>query len=166
MWLDGAVIDLLAGMTWVQFKETWPVITLLFGGATGYLADGLRDRRGAKDRRSEARREMQRATLYALQDVTQKLLSIAQDAFYEREATGDLSNDRQQALYEAHVAVEALRVRVTDDQVRSLMEDFTGRAYDFGTVSTDDEDQTRLVEKFDLANGRLGEVLRSLYEEI
>jgi hypothetical protein len=158
----------------------FPVVTLLLGAVGGYLADALRDKRAtrreaaaaeradrrewatAQRQRDVARDAFQRETLIELQDWLGKLGRATGASMHHDEmefrSSGQwgrslLGEEWNRAHHEALVNVNRLRVRVLDDDVRQVVQEFSSVCVDvlLGSPAdmSDDEGRMRAMHAMD-----------------
>lgn len=166
----------------------FPVVTLLIGFGTKWIADFAQHRwnaRREREARLEQRRDLlrqraadfQRETLLALQDSSAKLVratgkSHHQDVLAARAGGAwgrqQLVDNVSDEFFQAQVATSTLRVRVRDDQVRNLALAVSDHCI-AATMSTDQRaaERTLLVmsDASIALNERIGELLRNLDDE-
>lgn len=165
-------------MTWDQFRDLLPVLTFVAGYLGSLLTEFVRERLSQTARRSEARTEFQKENLLALQGAFTDVVSLSQEAMYDRLAATDrrLDADLADRAWRAHMNVHVYAVRVLDDELRRYADDLTTAAYrmTFGRETRGDDvaadEELSKSERIDAmmilheeAEERLGEVLRKLY---
>lgn len=166
--------------------EVWfPVVTLLFGVLAKGIADWLLESRRAKadlEARREAREDDVRAKMLEFQRVN--LLEIQEAAQALARATGksqheDLmafrktgvwgknqySEEASQGSLDGHIRLTRFRVRVADDEIRSLVEQFSSTCSKHVLSDSESAGEACLSEAMDIfqrLNERIGVVLRSI----
>lgn len=156
-----------------------PLVTLVLGYVGRMLTEYLQDRRVAsRDREARAeerarrRKEFQRETLLELQEVMFKFGRAVGAVFHEEDmsykTTGVwskplISEEWNQRLHEATVRFLILMVRVEDETLRRLVAEVKGFGDRVIMAKSHDEALSAMSESlkaFELANARLGELLR------
>lgn len=122
---------------------------------------------GRRDLVNESYRAHQCETLETLQDRAKELFTVAQRTAEARFASGSkvITVEQDIPLYAVHMDVEVLYQRVTDSDVRRLVDTYSTAAYAHGSqVSREEADAShdKLLDLFTTANLRIGSVLRDL----
>lgn len=165
--------------------SVWPAITLLLGYAAKAVEDWVRDNRTYKreqaarlesrrDKLQERRADFQRETLLALQDECWKLQracgrSHHEDTLSFRETgqwgTTQLSEEANTGAFESTKNIGRLRVRVHDENVRSLAAQMTSKVSETLLARSKEDADLRLSESMEIAkelNERIGFLIRSI----
>jgi predicted component of type VI protein secretion system len=162
-------------------------VTLVGGYAGALLTEAVRDKRAAeREERARAsqrehvvadrRADFQRETLLALQDAISRLVRCAgETAHHDLMASrqrgqwtkAPVGEDLNQRFFTAMVDTNTYVVRVLDEQVRELVTELRDRITTVAVAaSSQSEANHALNEVTDLfvaVNGRIGELLRTLY---
>lgn len=166
--------------------EVWfPVVTLILGALAKGVGDWLLESRKAQTDR-EARREVRdeevRAKMLEFQRVN--LLEVQEAAQALARATGKAQHDdlmafrktgvwgknlyseeASQGSLDGHIRLTRLRVRVADDEIRSLIEQFSSSCSRHVFCKSESAGEACMGEAMDIfqrLNERIGVVLRSI----
>jgi hypothetical protein len=169
-------------MTWDQFRDVLPVLTLLGGFILGVVSELIRDRRTAKREQRKWLAEFQRSSLLALQEAISDLENALERLIFPQlqqyQKTGrwsspDIPPQLDIAHNRARRELASVAVRISDEQLRQLLGqylDATLVAISEPTNETTQEAVKRIAkamrlraEIFEKANERLGQLLRLTY---
>ena len=163
----------------------FPVVTLLLGFGTKFLADWAQDHRNIKrdratreiDRKNkslENHAEFQRVNLLDLQEADFQLARATGAAYHQDEmafrATGKwseqlLPDDLDQTFHLSQTRTSILGVRIRDDTVRSLTKEFKAACAESVLSLTQEQSNhamSNMSRTFEALNDRIGELLRKL----
>jgi hypothetical protein len=170
-------------MTWDQFQDILPIVTLLGGFILGIVSELIRDKRTAERDQRRWFAEFQRSSLLTLQasinDLENALerLVLPQLERYQRtgewSSTTDIPPQLDIAHNKARRELASVAVRISDGQLRELVSQYqdatltaiSGSAKETSrnAVKRVAEAMQRRAEIFERVNERLGELLRLTY---
>ena len=151
-----------------------PVITLIVGYLGTLFTEGLRDARNERRAREARQGDFQRETIIELQEVLQRLGRATGAAhhhdFMENRRAGvwgrsQLPEDVNQADFDSRVRAIALNSRVSDDQLRALVQQYLAVQGKLAFAKSEAESDVLMaesLERFELAISRAGELIRSM----
>ena len=157
-------------MTWNQFRDVLPIITLVLGYFGTTLTETRREHRAERQRRIDAASDFQRTTMLELQDAlldhfTCLARFVADRAWSDPAQSEPASFDAREREHVARARVSALCTRVLDDTARELVAHYTDVA--LGTMSASTPGVPMPPEIYAIselcmqAEERLGSVLRA-----
>jgi hypothetical protein len=154
-----------------------PVGTLVLGWFLNTITEHFHHRQLRRDRIIERRGQFQQETLLALQEAIADLARAAASIhFHDMNAymkSGEWSRTMlTEGLSEEERAARArtamLAIRVRDDKVREFVDEFkaqTLRIIDSDSAQSSKAEVTRLGDIYERLQTRIGEILRSIYDD-